>query len=508
MIWKPVIRPEGGLVYKDITKAEATYSIQFVEYLSKLLLNFDKPSKQLWQQRLDLALLVPPPERQQARLEQFAAYSASVEYGLRNYNGTEGASALCRLLVRKYGGRSPSALLQIAFLFTLMDKCQPSNEICRIMCRVQDAFLSNVTVTNRGSGYVGEKPPKVTVSTDYEPTATAEAEAVLRETGRVLKVVVIDGGSNFTKPPKVVFRGLERSEDKALVVPEAKAVIVDGRVVEVVVVQRGSGLRTPAVGVEAFHSVELVPREEDSNCSTGGRGMLVMDHEVERVEVTRQGSGYTATYPFKIAIQSPVECGGDANGTAAVLAAKLTPVMPPERAEGKGSGRGGGGVGGGGSANVTEAGRLDAVLTKLLPPSVGVAYDREKGRFSFVEKSALGNDIFTDLGPRRPIVRENSLDLSVYARLAASGAVCASISHGLLVPLDTVKIRMQTAPPGKYASAADAAVTILTKVGGGGGVLVPGWLMLAVLCLGGPCWLSCAWVAHVGCLVCSTGGAS
>jgi len=29
-------------------------------------------------------------------------------------------------------------------------------------------------------------------------------------------------------------------------------------------------------------------------------------------------------------------------------------------------------------------------------------------------------------------------------RLAAAGGICASIAHGLLVPLDTVKTRLQT----------------------------------------------------------------
>lgn len=87
--------------------------------------------------------------------------------------------------------------------------------------------------------------------------------------------------------------------------------------------------------------------------------------EVDRVEIKNGGNGYTAAYPFKISIQSPQEvcilissilgsisvvessevchtfrglsvvdecdggwqCGGDSNGSKAVLAAKLSPTI-------------------------------------------------------------------------------------------------------------------------------------------------------------------------------------
>ena len=64
-----------------------------------------------------------------------------------------------------------------------------------------------------------------------------------------------------------------------------------------------------------------------------------------------------------------------------------------------------------------------------------------------------------------------NLDKSVYWRLAAAGAICASIGHGLLVPLDTVKTRMQTAPPGKYENTMDAFVKVLRDEGGGAALL-------------------------------------
>jgi len=45
---------------------------------------------------------------------------------------------------------------------------------------------------------------------------------------------------------------------------------------------------------------------------------------------------------------------------------------------------------------------------------------------------------------RNPKPAPQPANTGVYYRLAASGAICAAIGHGLLVPLDTVKTRMQT----------------------------------------------------------------
>jgi hypothetical protein len=44
--------------------------------------------------------------------------------------------------------------------------------------------------------------------------------------------------------------------------------------------------------------------------------------------------------------------------------------------------------------------------------------------------------------------------------------VCASIGHGALVPLDTIKLKLQTAPAGKYSNIVDASVKILRDEGG------------------------------------------
>ena len=51
-------------------------------------------------------------------------------------------------------------------------------------------------------------------------------------------------------------------------------------------------------------------------------------------------------------------------------------------------------------------------------------------------------------------------------RIGLSGALCASVAHGALVPLDTVKLKLQTAPKGKYKSLPDAVVKVMRDEGG------------------------------------------
>jgi solute carrier family 25 phosphate transporter 3 len=55
---------------------------------------------------------------------------------------------------------------------------------------------------------------------------------------------------------------------------------------------------------------------------------------------------------------------------------------------------------------------------------------------------------------------------SEFGRIGISGAICASLAHAVLVPLDTVKIRLQTAPKGTYQSFFDATYKIMTREGG------------------------------------------
>ena len=57
-------------------------------------------------------------------------------------------------------------------------------------------------------------------------------------------------------------------------------------------------------------------------------------------------------------------------------------------------------------------------------------------------------------GPRgrSPVEKDELLTLEQVARLALSGALCASSAHVVLTPFEVVKTRMQLAPDGTYSS--------------------------------------------------------
>jgi hypothetical protein len=184
----------------------------------------------------------------------------------------------------------------------------------------------------------------------------------------------------------------------------------------------------------------------------------VLDREVASVEVVDAGRGYTPACPLQVRFQTPQESGGVDGGKPAEAKAVLG--APPGRAAG-GAGERGKGAGGkkpaegaGGKKRIKEAAggwvdqslsqqvapgmkAIDERITRLLPPAVSVAFDAAQGRFSFVETTITGLNV--TFGPSeafssslarsykpRPVEREQPLDLSIYYRLAASGAICAS----------------------------------------------------------------------------------
>uniref|UniRef100_A0A7S4M0S6 Uncharacterized protein n=1 Tax=Guillardia theta TaxID=55529 RepID=A0A7S4M0S6_GUITH len=459
LVWRPVSGPEGSAIRTNMNAAESTYSLRFIEYLSKFLLNYDASSMALWKRRGEELSVLPMDAYQDKRLEQFASFSASVEYGLKSYNGTEGAARLVKLLVRRFGSADRDALQQIGFLFTLMDKFQPTQEIQSVLSMWENASLTKVSLVSRGSGYTGAAP-EVDVLVDYDPAVKAQAKCLLRPNGKILRVEVEDGGGNFSKPPRVVFEGLDELAKMGMMEenfkkPKAEAVVEDGRVVGVKMKAAGSGIGRVS---KEYLRVNFLPDESEDQMAAAGRGYAVLDKEVDRIEILNPGAGYTTSCPWKVKVQSPIDSGGDTNGTTATAIATFGRLGNTSAKKV--------------AMNSQDTKTIDEVLTRLLPSSVRVEYDPSSNRFSFVEKSLLGNNISTPFGPlgkvsrRAPIEKESNLDGSVYWRLAASGAICASFAHAALVPLDTVKIRMQTAPQGTYDGLLDAAVKVLTKEGG------------------------------------------
>jgi solute carrier family 25 phosphate transporter 3 len=76
--------------------------------------------------------------------------------------------------------------------------------------------------------------------------------------------------------------------------------------------------------------------------------------------------------------------------------------------------------------------------------------------------------ISTTFGPlsSKPLLRERSFSLNIYALLGISGGAGCALTHTLVIPLDVVKTRMQT-NPGEYDGVFDGAATIVREEGVG-----------------------------------------
>jgi len=478
--WRPVYGTNGKPQYLGFKQAEETYPLYFIEYLTRILLNFDETSREVFKEDAEPLSVLPKDKRQEKRFEQFARFSASVEFGLRSYNGTQGAAKLARVLVARYGRNNPSALLQLGFLFTLMDNGQPVQEIERIMARYENATVDSILVQDGGAGYTGDVP-RVFITDTYGPRVQAEATCSMRETGRLLTVRIRTGGAGYNTPPKVSFPGLASAVEKDMnaaasdiefKAPQAEAILKDGKVVAVQLKSRGTGLVSS--GLSSLR-VAFLPVEGDLPLANA-EGYAVLDRKVDAIKMKNAGVGYQSMRPPSVLIESPGECGGDKElGKSARASVKMkrgTRVL-------------GGNKGGSGLSKTSMFVDPSSMFVgpkiededinlfiKLYPSSVAIVYSNSSKRYLFSETSMLGFNITTPFGPisqysrRTPISEEIFLDSSVYFRLAAAGAICASIAHGLLVPLDTVKTRLQTAPKGTYNGALDACIKVFRDEGG------------------------------------------
>ena len=345
--WRPAYGDNGKPQWLGFTEAEATYELRFIEYLARFLLNFDESSRELFKSQAEPLSVLPLERRQQARFEQFARFCTSVEYGLRPYNGTNGAAKLTRVLVARYGRNNTDALQQIGFLFTLMqNSTQPVQEIARILGRLENASVDSILVKDGGSGYTG-KVPLATIKDSYGPRARANASVSVRETGKLLTVRIKNGGAGYLTPPKVQFPGLGSNEtafasmidNQVLGVkfraPVAEAVVRDGKVVDVKLKDRGEGLSSFASNSKGLSALRVEFQPQDGQVPVVlAEGYAVIDRVVDAIQVKSSGAGYTAELPPSVVVEGPGETNGDKDlgrqATATVrLKAQPKPAPPP-----------------------------------------------------------------------------------------------------------------------------------------------------------------------------------
>ncbi|KAL3787081.1 hypothetical protein HJC23_011765 [Cyclotella cryptica] len=501
-----------------LSEPERIYPINFITYLSRFLLVYDPECQAWWYTQ---ATGIPPKSSQEdvnrIRLEQFGKFAASVEVGLMEFEGDDGVRLLLGELVKRYadvslddstsgdrkepfpsgsGSSSSSsstlpskqqqqklkkkkeALRQIALMFSLLKEYQPVDLITQLLAAYDDATIEKVDVTDVGAGYLPPeyKPsPKVTFADP--PTlgtvfggSVAKGNAIMKESGRVLKVDMIDGGSGYTKAPIV-----EISPPNTASVESAQATAKaflgkgksKGSIERIEIVNRGMGyLSTSDV------TVAISPPEAPDGREATAKAIL--EYQVAGVEIVHPGRGYAAERPIRILIEPPPGGGGSSRPATAISyprgrSTSYKSFLPTGDSE----------------AEIPQTssnwinGPTSSQLLTLLPSGFGLEFDTSLKRY--ILTTATSDDFnvvgtlegvnFKPINPifgirgRSPIEREKSLDASTVLRFMASGAVCSSVAHLILTPIDVVKTKVQTKPDTYNGGIVDTFKKVLNEEG-------------------------------------------
>ena len=478
-----------------LSEPERIYNLSFITYLSRFLLAFDKECQQWW---FTQAQAIPRDssreEVDRIRLEQFGRFSASVEVGLMDYEGSEGGDgvkSLLNALVKRYGPSSlqnvkrdeggyiddnsnqlpevrkaKEALRQIALLFSLLKEYQPVDSITQILAADDDAKIDSICMLDPGTGYLPPVygVPKVsfpeppTLGAKLFPGSLARGEAKMVETGRILKLELVDEGSGYGEVPEVLISA--PSGDGAIRKIQATAKAIMGRGKNKGVIDRIE-IVNPGLGYNAIDEVTVSITPPDKGWTTAS-AKPILEYQVAQINVVQEGRGYAAEKPVNVIIDPPP--GLDAAGQKPRAAFAV--AYPTGKTTSYASFISNNVVKASSSSVDTSAwiaGPTSSQLLTLLPSGFGLQFDDKLERYILTTPSSsnkwediitgsLQGKNFKPINPifgfrgRSPIEREKSLDPSSVLRFVASGALCSSAAHIILTPIDVVKTKVQTKP--------------------------------------------------------------
>jgi solute carrier family 25 phosphate transporter 3 len=435
------------------TKYEGAFSLRFFEYLSRILLNHDNTSKQWWERKVrelprknDPVFTFAAFESQSkderrafreqvlrdAREQQYSEFVAAVELSVaRRYSATSaGVVSLLQFLSSEPGWyQTPDGCKQLAICFSFVDNAnQPTAAIDRLLAESEARSVTDITLTNPGSGYTGAVPT-VTVAPPraamFKPdgralsavdaakaAGAAKATATLRPSGRIARIVVKNGGKGYSSrsPPVVTIApplalsdsadifGLEVGEDRndrpdMFATATATAEVKGGIVVAILIQTKGAGYQfggdtENASGPSVYNTAPpLVTIAPPSGSLLTADAEAVLDQEVASISVDLRGYGYSPEQLQRpgglVSVQTPAECGGQATGVAASATASISPPVPlvkqpggPEELRKFGS---------------AYAQSVSAVLTSLLPTAATKLVRDGSGTIDGTSAGGLGS---------------------------------------------------------------------------------------------------------------------
>ncbi|CAM9436051.1 unnamed protein product [Ascophyllum nodosum] len=519
MTWTPV-----SVFQKSVAggAAQETYSPRFVAYFARFLLNYDSVSANWWKNQqlsvsqesaqdfarklveagaeavfkasdLDSDGALNQEEFSLAIADQqmsFAKFEASVNFGLRKYQGKDGVRRLLTLLLEEFGEET-AGKRQIALLFALLDSDQPVENIKSLMGETDNSSIIGYKVVNGGKGYQAGQPPAVKIEPPPFLQDTARATALLKRSGSVFRVALRSSGKGYVGTPEVTISAPRNPKGEAAL---AVAALKGGKVVGIVVTKEGRGYAE-----DDDVKVTISPPEAESNTPVGfvegvmncATATAVMDMKVSSVRIVHKGSGYASTLPTKVSVEPPPpQLDYAVPGiTAEVEAVQSAPPekevlrswLPPNQLR----------------KEVTEllpdnlVPMLDPCLAKFYLSPIDVADPNycvyfDNAEFEVYPSQKLARYFSFLDGPRTryPVEKERPLDANVFLRFAACGAACGSSAHALLIPIDVVKTRMQS-EPSKYPNMLSTFQTLVKEEGTEAFLLGAGATILGYLAYGG-----------------------
>ena len=316
------------------------YNVPFVTYLSRFLLRFDEDCQRWWYSRAaELPRLSKADEIEAIRLEQFAAFSASVEVGLQFYRGGDGPTQLLANLLKRYcpdmetirasreaEGLTPlsaaaeaqkvreikEARRQVAILMGLLEKNQPVDSLTKLLAAIDNGAIYAVQVNDAGSGYApGYGAPFVQFpSPDAGPDfQTATGRATLVPNGRILRLDVVNRGLGYKQPPSVKIsppEAVKDGNDPGLKAAEGRAILFKfgankGRIERIVLTNPGSGYTESEIIKVKLSSPEMSQRDGGVTAT----GTAVLEYKVGEITIVDGGSGYVVEKPIDILVEAP-----------------------------------------------------------------------------------------------------------------------------------------------------------------------------------------------------------
>mmetsp|Transcript_20022 Transcript_20022/g.29684 ORF Transcript_20022/g.29684 Transcript_20022/m.29684 type:complete len:975 (-) Transcript_20022:56-2980(-) len=333
----PVNKRSGVTIYDA---ERAGYNVKFVTYLSRFLLSFDADCQRWWYARAsDLPRRSSAEDVSALRLQQFGAFSASVEVGLQEYRGTDGPRRLLNNLLARYSpdqedlekerekeGLAPlseqakakqlreikEARRQIALLFGLLESSQPVDELSKLLAAIDNGSITSVEIVDPGSGYApgygvpSVKFPPPEAGEDFEP---ATGRAVLRPNGKILRVDLANRGFGYTKPPSVTISPPAAFSNEANTTDctaTAKAFLFrqganKGRIERIQLVNSGDGYTEDEV-------IKITLSPPERALADGGvraTATAVLEYEVGSIQILSAGTGYATEMPINVYVDAP-----------------------------------------------------------------------------------------------------------------------------------------------------------------------------------------------------------